>query len=172
MDRGSVKHVSMWKIAMMTSSNGNIFRVTGHLCGEFTGHRWISRTKASDAELWCFLWSAPEKKRLSKQSRGWWFETPSRPLWCHCNGIAWLYMVFPHACITYISEIFTAILTHLRWHNPLVTWSDVLFNLWQSRAVSRMYRYFAPIVCPSWDWSTPVFIIAILPPYPWDTGKY
>ena len=24
---------------MMTSSNGNIFRVTGHLCREFTGHR-------------------------------------------------------------------------------------------------------------------------------------
>ena len=43
---------------MMTSSNGNIFRVTGHLCGEFTGPRWIPRTKASDAELWCFLWSA------------------------------------------------------------------------------------------------------------------
>ena len=46
--------------AMMTSSNGNIFRVTGHLCGEFTGPRWIPRTKASDAELWCFLWSAYE----------------------------------------------------------------------------------------------------------------
>ena len=45
---------------MMTSSNGNIFRVTGHLCGKFTGHRWISHTKASDAELWCLLWSAPE----------------------------------------------------------------------------------------------------------------
>ena len=45
---------------MMTSSNGNIFRVTGHLCGEFTGPRWIPRTKASDAELWCFLWSASE----------------------------------------------------------------------------------------------------------------
>ena len=43
---------------MMTSSNGNIFRVTGHLCGEFTCPRWIPRTKASDAELWCFLWSA------------------------------------------------------------------------------------------------------------------
>ena len=26
---------------MMTSSNGNIFRVTGPLCGGFTGHRWI-----------------------------------------------------------------------------------------------------------------------------------
>ena len=44
---------------MMASSNGNIFRVTGHLCGEFTGHRWIPCTKASNAELWCFLWSAP-----------------------------------------------------------------------------------------------------------------
>ena len=30
------------------------------VCGEFTGPRWIPRTKASDAELWCFLWSAPE----------------------------------------------------------------------------------------------------------------
>ena len=32
----------------MTSWNGNIFRVTCPLCGEFTGHRWIPRTKASD----------------------------------------------------------------------------------------------------------------------------
>ena len=31
----------------------------GHLCGEFTGHRWFPRTKASDAELGCFLSSAP-----------------------------------------------------------------------------------------------------------------
>ena len=34
-------------IRMMTSSNGNIFRVTGHFCGESTGPRWIPRTKAS-----------------------------------------------------------------------------------------------------------------------------
>ena len=47
-------------VYIMTSSNGNIFRVTGHLCGEFTDLRWIPRTKASDAELWCFLWSASE----------------------------------------------------------------------------------------------------------------
>ena len=33
----------------MTSSNQNIFSVSGHLCGEFTGNRWIPRTKASDA---------------------------------------------------------------------------------------------------------------------------
>ena len=46
-------------IVMMTSSNGNIFRITGPLCGEFTGPWWIPLTKDSDVELWCFLWSAP-----------------------------------------------------------------------------------------------------------------
>ena len=61
---------------MMTSSNGNIFRVAGPWCGEFTGHRWIPLTKANDTELWCFLWSAPELK-VSKQSRRRWFKTSS-----------------------------------------------------------------------------------------------
>ena len=69
---------------MMTSSNGNIFRVTGHLCGKFTGPRWISHTKASDAELWCSFDMRPNI-RLSKQSWGWWFETPPQSLWRHRN---------------------------------------------------------------------------------------
>ena len=34
---------------MMSSSNGNICSVTGPSCGEYTGHRWIPRTKASNA---------------------------------------------------------------------------------------------------------------------------
>ena len=41
----------VWRVFIMTSSNGNIFRVTGPLCGKFTGHRWIPLTKASYAEL-------------------------------------------------------------------------------------------------------------------------
>ena len=40
-------------LGMITSSNGNIYRITGPLWGGSTGHRWIP----SDAELWCFLWS-------------------------------------------------------------------------------------------------------------------
>ena len=54
------KQCSMNTLFMMTSSNGNISRVTGHLCGEYTGHRWIPHTKASDPEHWCFLSSASE----------------------------------------------------------------------------------------------------------------
>ena len=38
--------------------------------GESTGHRWITLTKASDAEFWCFLWSPPE------QTLGQTIETP------------------------------------------------------------------------------------------------
>ena len=41
--------------------------------------RWIPRTKASYAELWCFFFDLSLNKRLSKQSRGWWFETQSHP---------------------------------------------------------------------------------------------
>ena len=50
------------KCVMMTSSKGNIFCVTGHLYGEFTGHRWIALKKASNAELWCLLWSALKQR--------------------------------------------------------------------------------------------------------------
>ena len=54
------EEIPLWRhieclYSMMTSSNGNIFRVTGPLSGEFTGHRWIPLTKASDAELSCFF---------------------------------------------------------------------------------------------------------------------
>ena len=72
----------------MTSSNGNIFRVTGHLCGEFTGPRWIPRTKASDASFDVFF-DPRLIKQLSKHSRGWWFETLPRPLWRHSNANLW-----------------------------------------------------------------------------------
>ena len=42
-------------VCMMTSSNGNRFRITDHLCGESTDFRWIPHPKANDAELWCFF---------------------------------------------------------------------------------------------------------------------
>ena len=67
---------------MMTSSNGNIFRVTGPLCGEFNGHRWIPLTRASDVELWFYL---RLEYTSSKQSQGWCFEMSSRSLWRHSS---------------------------------------------------------------------------------------
>ena len=72
---------------MLTSSNGNIFRVTGLLCGnspvtgEFPSQRPVTRSFVVFFDLHL-------NERLGKQSRGWWFGTPSRPLWRHSN--AWI----------------------------------------------------------------------------------
>ena len=69
-----------WRHQMETFS-----LVTGPLCREFTGHRWIPPhrpvTRSFDFSLICSL-----NKRLSKQSWGWWFETSTRLLWCHWNA--------------------------------------------------------------------------------------
>ena len=69
---------------MMTSSNGNIYRVTGHLCGEFTGPGDFpaqrSVTQSFDVSFDLRL-----NERLSEQPWGWWFQTPSWSLWRHCN---------------------------------------------------------------------------------------
>ena len=71
----------------MTSSNGNIFHVTGYLCREFTGHRWIPSTKLKPVtRIFDVFFDLRLNGRLSKQSWGWWFETPSRPLWRHSNA--------------------------------------------------------------------------------------
>ena len=56
-----IQKVFIQTYAMMTSSSGNIFRVTGPLWGNSAGHRWIPLTKASGAKLWCFLGCAPEQ---------------------------------------------------------------------------------------------------------------
>ena len=102
---------------MTTSSNGNIFRVTGPLCGEFTGHRWIPRTKASDAELWCFF-DLRLNKRLSKQSLGWWFDTPSHPLWRHCNRhVCHAGLQYDHpSCRSYVFSVFK----NIKFYFPLM----------------------------------------------------
>ena len=71
---------------MMTSSNGNIFRVTGPLCGEFTGPGEFP-TQRPVTRSFDVYFDLRLNKRLSKQSRGWWFETLSRSLWRHRNAL-------------------------------------------------------------------------------------
>ena len=69
---------------MMTSSNGNIFRVTGPLCGEFTGPGEFPTQRPVTRSFDVFF-DLRLNKRLSKQPWGWWFETPSWSLWRHRN---------------------------------------------------------------------------------------
>ena len=46
--------------------------------GEFPAQRPMTR-------IFDIFFDRRLNKRLSKQSGGWWFETPLRPLWHHCN---------------------------------------------------------------------------------------
>ena len=84
----SHKDVIIWKdFPMMTLSNGNIFRVTGPLCG----HRWIPAQRPVTRSFDVFF-HIRLNKRLSKQSRGWWFETLPRPIWRHSNARYWSFV--------------------------------------------------------------------------------
>ena len=82
----SPRDLARYFITIMTSSNGNIFCVTGHLCGEFTvpGEFPAERPVTRSFDLFFDL---RLNKRLSKQSWDWWFETLSCPLWRNCNAI-------------------------------------------------------------------------------------
>ena len=74
-----------WGLCMMTSSNGSIFRVTGPLCGEFTGPGEFPTQRPVTRSFDVFF-DLRLNKRLSKQSWGWWCKALSRPLWRHRNG--------------------------------------------------------------------------------------
>ena len=73
----------------MTSSNENIFRVTGLLCVEFTGHRWILAQRPV-TRIFGVFFDLQLNKQLTKQSWGWWFQTPSRSLWRQCNAVSFI----------------------------------------------------------------------------------
>ena len=62
----------------------NIFRVTCHLCGEFTGPGEFP-TQRPVTQMFDVFFDLRLNKWLSKQPWGWWFETPSWSLWRQCN---------------------------------------------------------------------------------------
>ena len=80
---------SIFPVFMMTSSNGNMFRITGFWWGI---HRWLrgiqrSSVNSSHTDQWRGALMFSLNKRLSKKSRRRWFETPSRSWWRHCSVV-------------------------------------------------------------------------------------
>ena len=105
-------------IFMMTSSNGNIFRVTSPLCREFTGPGEFPTQRPVTRSFGVFF-DLRLNKRLSKQPWGWRFETPSWSLWRQCN------VVIP---------FFTC--------NPNInTRHGFTWKLYQQRSIKLWYKY-------------------------------
>ena len=71
-------------IDMMTSSNGNIFSVTGPLCGVFTGPGEFPAQRPVTRNF-DVLFDLHLNKWLSKQPWACWFEMPSWSLCRQCN---------------------------------------------------------------------------------------
>ena len=71
--------ISWWRHQIETfSASLAICAGNSPVTGEFPEQRPVTRS------FDVFFYLHPNK-RLSKQSWGWWFETPSCPLWRHCN---------------------------------------------------------------------------------------
>ena len=112
---------------MMTSSNGNIFRVTGPLCVEFTGHTCEFPSQRPVTRSFDGFFDLHLNKRLRKPLWGWLFETSSLSLWRHRNDHSMALLFWRHHTISwrgihnavecrYIAVQFITILhTALRW---------------------------------------------------------
>ena len=111
--RGSRQQV---RFDMMTSSNGNIFRVTGPFAGnspvtdEFPSQRTVTRS-------FDVFFDLRQNIRLCKQSRRRWFDTQSRSLWRHCNG--WLRFCRIGSKNTWGNTSCTVVENVLVWHSKL-----------------------------------------------------
>ena len=75
---------------MMTSLNGNISALLAICAGNspVTGELPAQRSVTQSFDVFFDL--CPNE-RLSKQTRGRWFETPSRPLWRHSNEFSFFF---------------------------------------------------------------------------------
>ena len=100
--------VTRWRHQMKT------FPRYGPFVREFTGQRWIPRTKASDAELDVFFDPEPTVEQTMARR---WFETPSCSLWRYCHDFG---VYFPYCCAT--QKINTKITLSLLRKRIGVTW--------------------------------------------------
>ena len=80
-NEGNQQLLSWWRhqmetfSALLALSAGN-----SPVTGEFPSRRPVTRS-------FDVFFDLRLNKRLSESSRRWLFETPSRPLWCHCNVV-------------------------------------------------------------------------------------
>ena len=132
------------KANMMTSSNGTFSALLAHcegnpsVTGNFPSQRPLTRN-------FVVFFDLRLNKRLSKQSRRRWFETPSRSLWRRCNEVGSYF--WPSAPIhIYMYIYFHSWLKHKMGY--------VILNLITNAYVSSEDRLFIseiePQLCENW----------------------
>ena len=132
---------------MMTSSNGNIFRVTGHLCREFTGPAQRPVTRSFDVFfdlicVWINGWVNNREAGDLKRYRAhydvivmykWVVMNILHPVYCVaivCHQIRFMY--WGHLCMFY------RVKSHLNWYK-LVCMGDLAYRFGRSK-LTDMFR--------------------------------
>ena len=129
-----IDEISWWRHQMET------FSALLAICavpGEFPAQRPVTRTFDVSFDLRL-------NKRLSKRSWGWWFETPTCPLWCHCN-------VFPSVKDDILNSSY-----HKSWIflSYTMLWSFWTKNISQSWIYSFDILFFVQHIESETKWST------------------
>ena len=111
--------------ALLTICAGN-----SPMTGEFPAQRPV--TQSCDV-----FFDLRLNKRLSKQSWGWWFKTPSRPLWRHCNKNSHSFIAYSRSSLWLFQDI-----THRRFnarlqHPQCVSNEDTAVSHWRGRSLAK-----------------------------------
>ena len=128
-----VNSLSSWWRHQMETFSALLALCAGNspVTGEFPTQRPV--TRSFDVSLICAL-----NKRLSKHSRGWWFETPSHPLWRHCNGM-WNRSIMPWSYDNYDTVLLSsgACFTNMFFSWVSVAWISMITHCFQWDMISH-----------------------------------
>ena len=93
--------------------------------GEFPTPRQVTRS-------FDVFFDLRQNKMLSKQWWGWWFETPSCPLWRHCNVITLTYCILSLSSLQHLLSLSRKVSHCQNSKNldALVYGSNILQSLW------------------------------------------
>ena len=98
--------------------------------GEFSSQRPVTRS-------FYVFFDLRLNKGLSKQSWGWWFETPSWPSWCHCNAIVTFDTVLSRPSWPGISNPISSLIFFQLWTEHIHTFYE---QYWTQR-YNQAYFY-------------------------------
>ena len=158
----------------MTSSNGNISALLA-LCagnspvtGEFPSQRPVTRS-------FDVFFNLRLNKQLSKQSWGWWVETPSRSLWRNCN-VYGITFVWNNMLLTGRFAIVTnfvksqhvhlqttlVYITEAIWGNPYSECKHGFHDKTLLLNAANLLRHLGPFSTYVWERSRPIHLWSLL----------
>ena len=87
-----------------------------------------------------FFFDLHVNKRLSKQSWGWWFETPAGSLWRHCNATShsrWCHQTATFSLLLALCAGNSPVTGELPSQRPVMRSFDVFFDLCLNKQLSK-----------------------------------